>query len=99
MLREKLLQLASVTSLRKSEDKFGQEFIDCVLGKCKPNCKLCKAERERKEKAMPMGKGTYGSKKGRPPKKKMAGNGLTAKQKTLPSALQKKIMKAKKKKK
>lgn len=48
---------------------------------------------------MPMGKGTYGSKKGRPPKKKMAGNGLTAKQKTLPSALQKKIMKAKKKKK
>ena len=47
---------------------------------------------------MPMGKGTYGSKKGRPAKKKMAGNGLTAKQKTLPSALQKKIMKAKKKK-
>lgn len=47
---------------------------------------------------MPMGKGTYGSKKGRPPKKKM-GNVLTAKQKTLPSALQKKIMKAKKKKK
>ena len=44
---------------------------------------------------MPMGKGTYGSKKGRPAKK----NGLTAKQKTLPSALQKKIMKAKKKKK
>jgi len=98
MLRGKLLQLASVTSLRKSEDKFGQEFIDCVLGKCKPNCKLCKAERERKEKAMPMGKGTYGSKKGRPAKKKMAGKGLTAKQKTLPSALQKKIMKSKKKK-
>ena len=43
---------------------------------------------------MPMGVGTYGSKKGRPPKKK----GLTAKQKTLPSALQKKIMKSKKKK-
>ena len=42
---------------------------------------------------MPMGKGTYGSKKGRPAKKK----GLTAKQKTLPSALQKKIMKKKKK--
>jgi len=41
---------------------------------------------------MPMGKGTYGSKKGRPAKKK----GLTAKQKTLPSALQKKIMKKKK---
>lgn len=55
--------------------------------------------KQRKDKAMPMGKGTYGSKKGRPPKKKMAGNGLTAKQKTLPSALQKKIMKAKKKKK
>ena len=47
-----------------------------------------------KETNMPMGKGIYGSKKGRPPKK----NGLTAKQKTLPSALQKKIMKAKKKK-
>ena len=47
-----------------------------------------------KETNMPMGKGTYGSKKGRPAKK----NGLTAKQKTLPSALQKKIMKAKKKK-
>ena len=45
-----------------------------------------------KETAMPMGKGTYGSKKGRPPKKKMAGKGLTAKQKTLPSALQKKII-------
>ena len=55
--------------------------------------------KQRKDKDMPMGKGTYGSKKGRPPKKKMAGNGLTAKQKTLPSALQKKIMKAKKKKK
>ena len=46
-----------------------------------------------KETDMPMGKGTYGSKKGRPAKK-----GLTAKQKTLPSALQKKIMKSKKKK-
>jgi hypothetical protein len=55
--------------------------------------------KQRKDKAMPMGKGTYGSKRGRPAKKKMAGNGLTAKQKTLPSALQKKIMKAKKKKK
>jgi len=43
---------------------------------------------------MPMGKGTYGSQKGRPSKKK----GLTAKQKTLPSALQKKIMMSKKKK-
>ena len=42
---------------------------------------------------MPMGKGTYGSTRGRPPKKKM-----TAKQKTLPVALQKKIMASKKKK-
>lgn len=41
---------------------------------------------------MPMGKGTYGSKVGRPPKKKTL---LTAKQKTLPEALKKKIMKAK----
>ena len=46
---------------------------------------------------MPMGKGTYGSTRGRPPKKKMGG-GLTAKQKTLPKQLQQKIMKAKKKK-
>lgn len=46
---------------------------------------------------MPMGKGTYGSKKGRPAKK-AAGNGLTAKQKTLPKAMQQRIMKAKKKK-
>jgi len=48
---------------------------------------------------MPMGKGTYGSKRGRPAKKKAAKSGLTAKQKTLPAALQKKIMKSKKKKK
>jgi len=41
---------------------------------------------------MPMGKGTYGKTRGRPPKKT-----LTAKQKTLPNALQKKIMKSKKK--
>ena len=41
---------------------------------------------------MPMGKGTYGKTRGRPPAKKM-----TAKQKTLPTALQKKILKAKKK--
>ena len=41
---------------------------------------------------MPMGKGTYGTTKGRPPKKSM----LTGKQKTLPPALQKKIMKKKK---
>jgi len=42
---------------------------------------------------MPMGKGTYGSKKGRPPKK----GGLTAGQKKLPATLKSKIMKAKKK--
>jgi hypothetical protein len=41
---------------------------------------------------MPMGKGTYGSQVGRP-KKSM----LTKKQKTLPAALKKKIMKAKQK--
>ena len=39
---------------------------------------------------MPAGKGTYGSKVGRP-KKSM----LTKKKKTLPAALKKKIMKAK----
>jgi len=38
---------------------------------------------------MPMGKGTYGSKKGRPP--------LSAKQKKLPASLKKKIMASKKK--
>ena len=48
----------------------------------------------KKETAMPMGKGTYGSQKGRPPKKKSM---LTGKQKTLPKSLQAKIMKAKKK--
>ena len=48
--------------------------------------------KERKLK-MPMGKGTYGKTRGRPPAKKM-----TAKQKTLPTALQKKIMASKKKK-
>ncbi len=41
---------------------------------------------------MPMGKGTYGSKVGRPKKKKTL---LTTKQKTLPTSLQKKIMKKK----
>lgn len=44
---------------------------------------------------MPMGKGTYGSKMGRPKKK----NGmLKGKQKNLPAALKKKMMMAKKKK-
>ena len=41
-----------------------------------------------KEKAMPMGKGTYGSKKGRPPAKN---KGLSK----LPKAVQKKILKKK----
>ena len=45
---------------------------------------------------MPHGKGTYGSKKGRPPKKKTGAKKLTAKQKTLPKFLQKKFMKSKK---
>jgi len=49
--------------------------------------------RVRKDNTMPMGKGTYGKTKGRPPAKKMTG-----KQKTLPPALQKKIMASKKKK-
>ena len=43
---------------------------------------------------MPMGKGTYGSKTGRP--KKTMKKKLTGKQKTLPVALQKKIIKSKK---
>ena len=42
---------------------------------------------------MPYGKGTYGSKRGRPSKSK-----LTGKQSKLPTALKKKIMAAKKKK-
>ena len=42
---------------------------------------------------MPMGKGTYVSKRGRPPAK----NGLTKKQKTLPASLKRKIMASKKK--
>ena len=41
---------------------------------------------------MPSGKGTYGTKAGRPPKKKPA---MTKKQKTLPTALKRKIMKPK----
>lgn len=43
---------------------------------------------------MPMGKGTYGSQVGRPAKKKTL---LTGKQKTLPRALQKRILAKKKK--
>ena len=41
---------------------------------------------------MPMGKGTYGSKVGRPPKKGL----LSGKQKALPAALKKKIIQSKK---
>ena len=49
---------------------------------------------------MPMGKGTYGSKKGRPKKKRARkSNGLTAKQKTLPKRLQQMILKSRRKKK
>ena len=46
---------------------------------------------------MPMGPGTYGSKRGRPKKAaaKKAAGGLTAKQKTLPPAIQKQILKKK----
>lgn len=52
---------------------------------------------------MPAGKGTYGKRRGRPPmkgKKRGAGKkkksmGLTAKQKKLPMALQKALMKKK----
>jgi hypothetical protein len=42
---------------------------------------------------MPMGKGTYGTTKGRPPAKKTL---LTGKQKKLPTSLKKKIMAKKK---
>lgn len=41
---------------------------------------------------MPMGKGTYGSQKGRPKKAKSL---LSTKQKTLPDAIQKQILKKK----
>ena len=44
---------------------------------------------------MPMGKGTYGSQVGRPAKKKK--NMLSGKQKSLPPALKRKILKAKSK--
>jgi hypothetical protein len=46
---------------------------------------------------MPAGKGTYGKKRGRPAKKgkKKKSMGLTAKQKKLPMALQKAILKKK----
>jgi len=52
---------------------------------------------------MPRGKGTYGSKRGRPAKKgkgkkKKSMGGLSAAQKKLPPALQKGIMKKRRKK-
>lgn len=56
---------------------------------------------------MPRGKGTYGTKRGRPPKKKSpmmpkkakGSKVLTKKQKSLPKKLQSAIIKSKKKKK
>ena len=67
------------------EEKFGQEFIDCVLGQCKPDCYLCINDNKREEETMPMGKGTYGKTRGRPPKK------------ATPKMMPKKIIKGKKK--
>jgi len=53
---------------------------------------------KRKDNAMPMGKGTYGSQRGRPKKKangkKTNGKKLTKKQMSLPASLRKRIMKA-----
>ena len=66
---------------------------------------LWKTPNGHKESDMPKGKGTYGSKVGRPKKKKKGGKkkksmgGLTAAQKKLPKALQAAILKRKKKKK
>jgi hypothetical protein len=42
---------------------------------------------------MPMGKGTYGSKKGRPPKKKMMGGGMMKKKKMMHGGMMKKGIK------
>jgi hypothetical protein len=28
------------------EQEFGKEFIDCILGKCKTNCRYCAEERK-----------------------------------------------------
>ena len=82
MLVQKLEQYRNETSQRKRLDEIHLK-VELLKYKLK----------ERKAK-MPMGKGTYGTTKGRPPAKKK----MTAKQKTLPSALQKKIMASKKKK-
>jgi hypothetical protein len=67
--------------------------------------KMGRVSRRTLEITMPKGKGTYGSKVGRPKKKKKGGKkkksmgGLTAAQKKLPKALQAAILKRKKKKK
>jgi hypothetical protein len=55
-------------------------------------CRATYEQSTEQEQSMPYGKGTYGSKRGRPSK------GLKGKQKNLPAALKKKIMAAKKKK-
>ena len=67
--------------------------LELLLNAIKRRKLLNKLNLLEKEKTMPMGKGTYGKTRGRPPVKK---NGLTAKQKTLPTSLQKKILKKKK---
>lgn len=86
MLVEKLEQLVKEIK-RRRKLKETRAKVDQLKRKLK----------ERKLK-MPMGKGTYGKTRGRPPAKKKMGGGLTAKQKTLPASLQKKIMSSKKKK-
>jgi len=47
---------------------------------------------------MPMGPGTYGSKKGRPPKKKMGSKPMYANKGTMSKAAKMKALRAKKKK-
>ena len=68
--------------------------LELLVNEIKKRSLRKKLNQLEKEKAMPMGKGTYGSQRGRPAKK----SGLTAKQKTLPASLKKKIMSSKKKK-
>ena len=72
-----------------------EQKLELLVNEIKQRSLRKKINQLEKEKTMPMGKGTYGSTRGRPPKK----NGLTKKQKTLPASLQKKIMASKKKKK
>ena len=72
-----------------------EQKLELLVNEIKPKRSLKdKLNQLEKERAMPMGKGTYGSKKGRPAKKN---GGLTKKQKTLPTKLKKKIMAAKSK--